>query len=199
VKIIVGLGNPGITYKRTRHTVGFQGLDRLAEINHILISTKRFQSLYGTGWIDSEKVILIKPMTSMNRSGDAVKKILYFFQAGIEDLIVIHDDLDLPFGRMRFKQRGGDGGHQGVRSIVESIGKNTFLRLKIGIGRPPRGMDPADYVLAPFDEIQCSDLVQIVSRAAEALKVLLLEGVETAMSRYQKRADRNVPRNPALK
>jgi PTH1 family peptidyl-tRNA hydrolase len=124
-------------------------------------------------------------MTLMNRSGDAVKKALHFFQVGMEDLIVIHDDLDLPFGRMRFKQRGGDGGHQGVRSIVESVGKNTFLRLKVGIGRPPRGMDPADYVLTPFDEIQFSDLVQIVSRAAEALKVLVLEGLGTAMNRYQ--------------
>jgi PTH1 family peptidyl-tRNA hydrolase len=181
----VGLGNPGITYERTRHNVGFRVLDRLAEINHILISTKRFKSLYGVGRIDSERVILIKPMTLMNRSGDAVKKALHFFQVGMEDLIVIHDDLDLPFGRMRFKQRGGDGGHQGVRSIVESVGKNTFLRLKIGIGRPPRGMDPADYVLTPFDEIQLSDLVQIVSRAAEALKVVVLEGLGTAMNRYQ--------------
>jgi len=185
VKVIVGLGNPGITYERTRHNIGFQVLDRLAEINHILISTKRFKSLYGVGRIDSERVILIKPMTLMNQSGDAVKKTLHFFQVGIEDLIVIHDDLDLPFGRLRFKQRGGDGGHQGVRSIVESIGRNTFLRLKIGIGRPPRGMDPADYVLTPFDEVKYSDLVQIVSRAAEALKVLVLEGLGTAMNRYQ--------------
>jgi PTH1 family peptidyl-tRNA hydrolase len=185
VKIIVGLGNPGITYERTRHNVGFQVLDRLAEINHILISTRRFKSLYGVGRIDSERVILMKPMTFMNRSGEAVEKALHFFQVGIEDLIVIHDDLDLSFGRLRFKQRGGDGGHQGVRSIVESVGKNTFLRLKIGIGRPPRGMDPADYVLTLFDEIQYSDWVQIISRAAEALKVLVLEGLGTAMNRYQ--------------
>jgi PTH1 family peptidyl-tRNA hydrolase len=187
VKIIVGLGNPGIYYERTRHNVGFQILDRLAEINHILISTKRFKSLYGVGEIDSERVILFKPMTQMNRSGDAINKALHFFRAGIEDLIVIHDDLDLPFGRVRFKLRGGDGGHQGVRSIVESIGQNTFLRLKVGIGRPPRGIDPADYVLTPFDEIQYPDLLQIVSRAAEALNVLVLEGVETAMNRYQKK------------
>jgi PTH1 family peptidyl-tRNA hydrolase len=185
VKIIVGLGNPGIYYERTRHNIGFKVLDRLAEINHILVSNKRFKSLYGIGRIDSERVILIKPMTLMNRSGDAVKKALHFFQVGIEDLIVIHDDLDLPFGRLRFKQRGGDGGHQGVRSIVESIGRNTFLRLKIGIGRPPQRMDPADYVLTPFGEVQYSDLEQIVSRAAEALKVLVLEDLGTAMNRYQ--------------
>jgi PTH1 family peptidyl-tRNA hydrolase len=188
LKIIVGLGNPGINYEKTRHNVGFLALDRLAEINHILIFTKRFKSLYGVGRIDSERVILIKPMTLMNRSGDAVKKVLHSFRAGIEDLIVIHDDLDLPFGRLRFKLRGGDGGHQGVRSIIESIGQSTFLRLKIGVGRPPRGMDPADYVLTPFDEIQYSDLLQIVSRAAEAVSVVVLEGVEAAMNRYQRKS-----------
>ena len=188
MKIIVGLGNPGITYEKTRHNVGFLVLDRLAEINHIFISTKRFKSLYGAGRIDSERLILIKPMTLMNRSGDAVRKVLDFFQAGIEDLIAIHDDLDLPFGRLRFKLRGGDGGHQGVRSIIESVGQSAFLRLKIGIGRPPRGMDPADYVLTPFDEIQYSDLLQIVSRAAEALNVVVLQGIDTAMNRYQRKS-----------
>jgi len=187
VKVIVGLGNPRVHYEGTRHNIGFQVVDWLAEINHILISTKRFKSLYGTGWIDAERVILVKPMTFMNRSGEAVKKVIHFFQVGIEDLIVIHDDLDLPFGRLRFKRRGGDGGHQGVRSIIASMGKNTFLRLKVGIGRPPQGMDSTEYVLASFDEIQQSHLEGILSRAAESLKVMLLEGVETAMNRYQKK------------
>ena len=187
MKVIVGLGNPGVHYKRTRHNIGFQVVDRLAEIYHILISTKRFKSFYGTGWIDAERVILVKPMTFMNRSGEAVKKTIHFFQVGIEDLIVIHDDLDLSFGRLRFKRRGSDGGHQGVRSIIESMGKNTFLRLKVGIGRPPQGMDPAEYVLASFDEIQQSQLDGVLSRSAESLKVMLLEGIEMAMNRYQKK------------
>jgi len=126
-------------------------------------------------------------MTFMNRSGEAVRKAVDFFQIGIEDLIVIHDDLDLPFGRIRFKRRGGDGGHQGVRSIIESVGKNTFVRLKVGIGRPPRGMDPAEYVLKPFDEIERLHLDEFLSRAAESLVVMLLEGIETAMNRYQKK------------
>jgi PTH1 family peptidyl-tRNA hydrolase len=187
VKVIVGLGNPGVHYEGTRHNIGFQVVDRLAEINHILISTKRFKSLYGIGWIDSQRVILIKPMTFMNRSGEAVKKAVHFFQVGMEDLIVIHDDLDLPFGRLRFKRRGSGGGHQGVRSIIESMGKNSFLRLKVGIGRPPQGMDPAEYVLTFFDEIQKTHLEGIFSRAAESLMVVLLEGVEKAMNRYQKK------------
>ena len=187
MKIIVGLGNPGIRYEETRHNIGFQVVDRLAEINQILITTKRFKSLYGTGWINSERVILVKPMTYMNGSGEAVKKTIHFFQAGTEDLIVIHDDLDLAFGRLRFKRRGGDGGHQGVRSIIESVSKNTFMRLKIGIGRPPHGMDPAGYVLTSFDDIQQSQLDEMISRAAESIGVMLLEGIETAMNRYQKK------------
>jgi PTH1 family peptidyl-tRNA hydrolase len=121
-------------------------------------------------------------MTFMNRSGEAVRKAIHFFHIGMEDLIVVHDDLDLPFGKLRFKRRGGDGGHQGVRSIIEFMGGNTFLRLKVGIGRPPKGTDPAEYVLEPFEAIQLADLDKILSHAAGSLKVMLLEGIEAAMN-----------------
>ena len=187
MKFIVGLGNPGVRYQWTRHNIGFLVVDRLANNHHILISTKRFQTLYGTGWIDSHKVILAKPMTFMNQSGESVKKAVNFFQADMGDLIVIHDDLDLPFGRLRFKRRGGDGGHQGVRSIIERMGGNNFLRLKVGIGRPPRGIEPAEYVLSSFDEAQQPYLDGILNQAAEALVVMLSEGVERATNRYQKK------------
>ncbi len=171
----------------TRHNIGFQVVDRLAKLNHIPIRTKRFKSLYGTGWIDSQQVVLAKPRTFMNRSGEAVKRAADFFHLSIEDLIVVHDDLDLPFGRFRFKHRGGDGGHQGVRSIIEMMGGNNFLRLKVGIGRPPQGMDPAEYVLETFDKVMQSHLDQILSRAAEFLNVMLLEGLEKAMNQFQKK------------
>lgn len=187
MKLIVGLGNPGVTYQKTRHNIGFQVVDRLAETNQILISNKRFKSLYGTGWIHSQEAALIKPMTFMNRSGEAVKKAIHFFDVGIEDLVIIHDDLDLTFGRLRFKRRGGDGGHQGVRSIIDVLGENSFLRLKVGIDRPPRRMDPADYVLTPFDGAEQSHLNEIVSLAAESLKVMLLEGLVRAMNQFQKK------------
>lgn len=187
MKFIVGLGNPGVRYQWTRHNIGFLVVDWLANNHHILISTKRFQTLYGTGWIDSHKVILAKPMTFMNQSGESVKKAVNFFQADMGDLIVIHDDLDLPFGRLRFKRRGGDGGHQGVRSIIERMGGNNFLRLKVGIGRPPRGIEPAEYVLSSFDEAQQPYLDWILNQAAEALVVMLSEGVERATNRYQKK------------
>jgi PTH1 family peptidyl-tRNA hydrolase len=185
--MIVGLGNPGIPYRMTRHNIGFQVVERLAKINRISIRAKRFKSLYGTGSIDSQQVVIAKPMTFMNRSGEAIKKAAHFFHLGIEDLVIVHDDLDLPFGRLRFKQRGRDGGHQGVRSIIESMGANDFLRLKVGIGRPPVGMEPADYVLEAFDEVEQSHLDQILSQAAESLKVMLLEGLERAMNLFQRK------------
>jgi len=185
--MIVGLGNPGTQYRMSRHNIGFQVVDRVAQINHISIRTKRFSSLYGTGWIDFQQVLLSKPMTFMNRSGEAVKKATDFFHLRMEDFIVVHDDLDLPFGRLRFKRRGGDGGHQGIRSIIERMGGNNFTRLKVGIGRPPRGMDSADYVLDVFDKIDQSLLDQTLSQAAESLKVMLLEGLEKAMNQFQKR------------
>jgi len=188
VKIIVGLGNPGIQHRMSRHNIGFQVVDRIAQIHHISIRTKRFKSLYGTGWIDFQQVSLSKPMTFMNRSGEAVKKATDFFHLGMEDLVVVHDDLDLPFGRLRFKRRGGDGGHQGIRSIIERMGGNNFLRLKVGIGRPPQGMDSADYVLEAFDRIEQSLLDQVLSQAAESLRVMLLEGVEKAMNQFQKKS-----------
>ncbi len=189
MKIIVGLGNPGTEYRMSRHNIGFQVLDRIAQMNRISIRTRRFKSLYGTGRINSQQVILAKPMTFMNRSGEAVKKTTDFFHLGMEDLVVVHDDLDLPFGRLRFKRRGGDGGHQGVRSIIERMGGNNFLRLKVGVGRPPQGLDSADYVLEVFDRIEQSLLDQILPLASESLKVMLLEGLEKAMNQFQKRSE----------
>ena len=188
MKIIVGLGNPGTQYRMSRHNIGFQVVDRVAQISHISIRTKRFRSLYGAGWINLQQVVLSKPMTFMNLSGEAVKKVIDFFHLGMEDVIVVHDDLDLPFGRLRFKQRGGDGGHQGIRSIIERTGRNNFLRLKVGIGRPPEGLDSADYVLETFDRNEESLLDQILPQAAESLKVMLLEGLEKAMNQFQKRS-----------
>ena len=188
MKLIVGLGNPGIPYRMTRHNIGFQVVDRLAKLNDIPIRTKRFKSLYGKGWIDFQQIILAKPMTFMNRSGEAVKKAVDFFHLKMDDLIIVHDDLDLPFGRLRFKQRGGDGGHQGVRSIIEGVGGNIFLRLKVGIGRPSQGSDPAEYVLETFEKVEQLHLDQVLLQAAESLKVMLLEGLEKAMNQFQKKS-----------
>lgn len=193
MKIIVGLGNPGALYQLTRHNIGFLVLDQFANDNNIIISTNRFHSTYGIGWIGSEKILLVKPMTFMNRSGISVKKIFDFFSADIKDLLIIHDDLDIPFGFIRFKRRGGDGGHQGVRSIINSLGDDKFLRMKIGIGRPPDKIDPSEYVLSQFDNFEKLRLNDIVARASEALKVLILEGLDVAMNRFQRRTKSLTP------
>ncbi|MBM4323518.1 MAG: aminoacyl-tRNA hydrolase [Deltaproteobacteria bacterium] len=187
MKIIVGLGNPGSQYEGSRHNIGFMVVDRLATIHHIRITTKRFKALFGKGLFGPQEVVLIKPMTFMNRSGEAVNGVLQFYHYGPENLIVIHDDLDLSLGRLRFKMRGGDGGHLGVRSIIESIGANNFLRLKVGVGRPPKGMDPASYVLGAFPLSEEDDLNRVLDQATEAIKVMLLDGVQTAMNRFQKK------------
>jgi PTH1 family peptidyl-tRNA hydrolase len=185
VKLIVGLGNPGVRYRWTRHNVGFQVVDRFALSKEIPISSRRFRAIYGKGSFNDQEIVLLKPLTYMNLSGEAVKRAAQAFRIRLEDLIVVHDDLDLSSGKLRFRQRGGDGGHQGIHSIIEAMGGNGFLRLKIGIGRPPQGMDPADYVLAPLEEPERVEFGAIFSRAAECLTVLLLEGIEAAMSRFQ--------------
>jgi PTH1 family peptidyl-tRNA hydrolase len=185
VKIIVGLGNPGVRYQWTRHNAGFLVVDRLAERKGILFSTRRFKTLCGTGRLDSRKIVLVKPLTFMNLSGEAVKRVAHFFQASAEDLIVVHDDLDLPQGKLRIKRRGGDGGHQGIRSIIQCLGKDIFIRLKVGIGRPPRGVDAAEYVLRPLDDLEKGQFDRVFSAAADALLVMVEEGLDAAMKKYQ--------------
>ena len=153
MKILVGLGNPGAHYHWTRHNIGFQVVDRLAEKNHISISHTRFQARYGKGLIRTPECHSCQAphLHELERIGGKQGGSTST-KAGLDDLIVIHDDLDLSFGVLRIKRRGGDGGHQGIRSIIESVGDHNFLRLKVGIGKPPRGMEAADYVLGSFDE-----------------------------------------------
>ena len=187
MKIIVGLGNPGVHYQWTRHNVGFRVVDQLSEVQRIPICFRRFKAHYGIGRIHSQDVVLVKPLTFMNLSGEAVRKIANTFSVEKEDLIVVHDDLDLALGRLRVKRKGGDGGHQGVRSIIEAMGGNTFLRLKVGIGRPPRGVDPADYVLSSFVEEDELEIRSTLSKAAETVEVILSEGVDAAVNQLQKK------------
>ncbi len=193
MKIIVGLGNPGGHYQRSRHNVGFRVVDRLSEMQRIPVCSRRFKAHCGIGRIHSQDVVLLKPLTYMNLSGEAVRKVAHAFSAEMADLIVIHDDLDLALGRLRVKRKGSDGGHQGIRSIIEAMGGNTFLRLKVGIGRPPKGVDPADYVLSAFDEQEELEIRSALGRAAEAVEVILSEGIDAAMNRLQKKP----PRLPA--
>ena len=186
MKLVVGLGNPGRKYERTRHNLGFLVIDRIATQNEVARKKKRCNALIGEWSSNDERVLLIKPQTYMNRSGEAVKKLIREFRASTEDLVVVYDDLDLPFGRIRIRPKGSAGGHRGLRSIMESVGDAPFYRVRIGIGRPPEGVNAEDYVLEPFDSQERSELNDLVSRAAEAVLTLLKDGGQRAMERFNR-------------
>lgn len=183
MRVIIGLGNPGLEYQRTRHNVGFWVVHKLAERWGIRLSRRAFLSVIGDGGWGNEKVLLVQPQTYMNRSGDAAARIRDFYHLTLTDFVVIHDDLDLPLGRIRIKRGGGGaGGNRGVASLIEAFGSKDFVRLKIGIGRPPGRQDPADFVLKPFTLQEEAFILAAVDQAAEAVEVLLIAGIEKAMA-----------------
>jgi len=191
VKLVVGLGNPGRAYRWTRHNMGFWLVEQFAKELGIDLSRRGFRSLYGRGKIGNEEVILAKPLTYMNLSGEAVRRLLHFFKVPPENLVVLHDDLDLPLGKIRIRLRGGHGGHQGVKSIVEALGNDGFLRLKVGIGRPSdRRQDPADFVLEPLKGGEKEEFKSAAERGREALKVLFQEGSQAAMERFHRESEK---------
>lgn len=182
--LLVGLGNPGPAYSLTRHNVGFMVLDALAEGQGL--RWRRDPLAEVAIWErPGGPALLLKPLTYMNASGMAVQWAMKEGGVPLERVVVVHDDLDLPFGRIRIRRSGGDGGHRGVRSVIEAIGPH-FLRLKIGIDRPPRKEEVIDYVLSPFREEEAQRLPEIIKRASEALLTLLEEGPERAMNLYNR-------------
>jgi PTH1 family peptidyl-tRNA hydrolase len=177
---IVGLGNPGPRYRWSRHNVGFRVVDRICDEAGFALSHKGREVWWGEGDWCGQRVKVAQPRTYMNLSGWAV---LALRRTGCEpgDLVVVHDDMDLPLGKLKFKWRGGDAGHRGIRSILEALGQDRFLRLRIGIGRPPVGVDPVDFVLESFQEQEEELVEQVLDRALEGLEVLIREGPEEAM------------------
>ena len=180
--LVVGLGNPGKTYQYTRHNVGFMVVDRLAAAHSIAVTKKRFDCLWGTGDVGRHRVLLAKPQTFMNRSGLAVEAIMAYFKLAVQDLLVIQDDLDMDFGRIKIVRGGGSGGHRGVRSIHEALEQDRYLRVKVGIGRP-KFREPAEgYVLSPWYEDQRHRVAEIVDSAAAAVTAIFTDGLEKAMT-----------------
>ena len=186
MKLVVGLGNPGRKHERTRHNLGFSIIDRVAEQHQVAVKSKFCEAMVGEWSNDGERVLLVKPQTYMNRSGESVKCLLDHFRLAPEDLIVIYDDLDLAFGRIRIRPMGGAGGHRGLLSILESLSGAQFYRVRIGIGRPPEGIDPVDFVLEPFTLQEIEQVDEVVSRASEAVMSLLREGGQRAMEQYNR-------------
>ncbi len=182
--LVVGLGNPGDEYRETRHNAGFMVIDALADRSSIPVRQKTANFLYGRGFIGERKVVLVKPLTFMNRSGIAVWDALRRFEE-IQDLLIIHDDLDLDTGIIRIRKSGSSGGHNGIQSIIDRLGSQDFIRLKIGIGRPERG--PAErYVLRRFNRQERLLIDEAVVTAAEAVEVLLDKGVTAAQNRFHR-------------
>jgi PTH1 family peptidyl-tRNA hydrolase len=187
MKIIVGLGNPGKKYERTRHNAGFMAIDELAKGLRIELSLEKCHALLGKGAIGAEKVVLAKPQTYMNDSGRSVAALLKDAYASAADLIVLHDELDLAPGTVRVKTGGGHGGHNGLRSIIEYLGTADFVRVRIGIGRPLPGMDTADYVLSPFFAEEREAAATATANAADAISVIVAQGVTKAMNQFNQK------------
>lgn len=181
--IIAGLGNPGPTYQWTRHNAGFLFLERLAYLENIFVSKKAFSGFTGEWNFAGHRLILLKPQTFMNLSGNSVMQSLQFYKLPLSNLIVIHDELDLPFGAVRFKHGGGHGGHNGLRSIMENLGKGEFTRLRIGIGKSPYG-NTTDHVLGKFPPDQMEALSRVLDGGIEMLEVMLREGLPKSMSLF---------------
>ena len=186
MKLIVGLGNPGKRYERTRHNLGFLIVDYVAKQNEVAVKRKLCSALVGESSDHGEKFLFVKPQTYMNRSGEPVKDLLRRFHATADDVVVVYDDLDLPFGRIRIRPKGSAGGHRGLLSVMEELAGASFYRVRVGIGRPPQGVDPVDYVLQPFEAEETGALGGVISRAAEAVMCLLREGSQLAMERFNR-------------
>jgi PTH1 family peptidyl-tRNA hydrolase len=182
VRVVVGLGNPGSDYADTRHNVGFMLVDRLARRFGVALE-ERAGCRRGRGGWDGEDYVLVEPLRFMNRSGPPLRAALE--ELGLEGApcLVVHDELDLPFGRIKLKRGGGTGGHRGLRSIVESLGSGDFDRLRIGIGRPPPGSEAVDHVLEGFSEADREALEAVLSRAEDAVMLWAKHGIEAAMNR----------------
>lgn len=181
VKLIVGLGNPGEQYHASRHNLGFMILDQLAGRQGVPLQKQVFDAFWGKGRMEGEAIILAKPQTYMNLSGYAVQKLVGYFKIDLENLLVIHDDLDLPFPTLRLKKGGGDGGHRGLASIIRQLGSPGFLRVRIGVGKPARKTMVEKYVLAPFSEEERILLPPLIDQACDAVRETVLMGIEAAM------------------
>uniref|UniRef100_A0A7N0U0R6 peptidyl-tRNA hydrolase n=1 Tax=Kalanchoe fedtschenkoi TaxID=63787 RepID=A0A7N0U0R6_KALFE len=181
--LIVGLGNPGKTYSGTRHNVGFELVDALAESEGISMGSVSFKALFGKGFIGNVPVMLAKPQTFMNLSGQSVGAIVSYYKIPLKQLLVVYDDMDLPFAKLRMLPKGGHGGHNGMRSIIDHVkGNRDFPRLRIGIGRPPGKMDGASYVMRPFSKQERQELDFTLQAGVEAVRILLLEGFDKSAS-----------------
>ena len=185
--LIVGLGNPESEYAHTRHNMGFDTINELAKNNNINITKTKFKALYETGIIQNEKVILLKPQTYMNLSGEAIKEARDFYNVKPEEIIVIYDDIDIEKGKIKLRKKGGPGSHNGMKSVVQELNTTDFIRIRVGIGQPEFKSDMINYVIGNVPEEEQKILQQGTKKAAEAIEEILKNGIDIAMNKFNQR------------
>lgn len=186
MKIVVGLGNPGMEYSETRHNAGFMVIDELARQWKLDNWRSKHQALVAEYRGSQGQVLLVKPQTYMNLSGTAVGELVRWYKVAAEDVIVAYDDMDLPAGKLRLRVKGGSGGHRGMESLLVHLGQDSFIRVRIGIGRPPTGWEVVNYVLARFSDDEAPLVDQAIKKAAEAIESMIVDGANKAMNKYNK-------------
>ncbi len=184
MKLVVGLGNPGVRYVHTRHNVGFVVADLVAQELHAPIKSNKHKSILGEATVAGEKIVIAKPQTFMNLSGQAVVELANWYKIRPNDIIVIHDDLDLETGRLKLKKGGGHGGHNGLKSIFQCLGSKDFMRVRIGVGRPPEYMEVVDYVLGRPTKEEVQSVNEAIDRASDGVLCIIKEGLEKAMNQF---------------
>lgn len=182
--LIVGLGNPEKDYSNTRHNMGFDVINELAKKYNIEVNKNKFKSLYGDGFIEGKKVILLKPQTFMNLSGEAVDEVFNFYKLSLDDVIVIYDDLDIEPGKIRIRKSGSPGSHNGIKSVTHYLKSNNFSRLRVGIGKPENGMDLIEYVIGSIDSETKTDLNIGIEKATNAIIEILKNNIDIAMNKF---------------
>ena len=191
IKLIAGLGNPGPEYRTTRHNLGFLVVDTLADTFNIRLKSSASDLVIGRGKIKGRDLFMLKPQSYMNISGPPLNTFLGKFCISYREILVIHDDIDLEFGRLKIKEKGGDGGHRGIRSMIDAFGTGDFVRLRAGIGRSGEDVDVVDHVLGQFDDREAESLAGFISRASEAAVTVLCDGVNAGMNRFNRKSDTN--------
>ena len=189
--LIAGLGNPTREYEKTRHNVGFEAIDILADKAGTTVTEKKHKALYGKGYIGGQKVILAKPQTYTNLSGESIREIADFYKIEPENIIILCDDINLAEGQLRIRLKGSAGGHNGLKNIISHLGTQEFPRIRIGVGEKPRGMDLADYVLGRFPKEQQAVMEEAYRDAAEAACMMIEDGADAAMNHYNRKNKEN--------
>ena len=190
--LIVGLGNPGRQYEATRHNMGFDVIDKLVEEYQVPQAGVKFNAMYGKGRIGGQPVILMKPLSYMNLSGGPIREMANYFKIDPEpEMIVVYDDIDLDPGQLRIRKKGSAGGHNGIKDIIRRLGTEKFIRIRVGVGAKPKDWDLADFVLGHFSDSDRKLVDEGINDAAEAVEMILSEGVDAAMNKYNRKKPKN--------